>query len=60
MIPMGRPKERGHYEDLVGGGKMLKMNRRELGCDIVEWIHLAEDRNQWRAHVNAVMNIRVS
>jgi hypothetical protein len=38
---------------------MLKMDRRELGWDIVDWIHLAEDRDQGRARVNAVMNIRV-
>ena len=32
------------------------MDLRELGCDPGEWIDLAEDRDQWRAYVRAVMN----
>jgi hypothetical protein len=53
-------KERDHYEDLVGGGKMLKMDRRELGSNGVDWIRLAQDRNKWMAHVNTVISLRVS
>jgi len=30
--------------------------RREIGWNSVEWIHLAQDRNQWQAVVNMVMN----
>jgi hypothetical protein len=30
-----------------------------LGEGSVEWIHLAQDRDRWRALVNAVMNLRV-
>jgi hypothetical protein len=42
-------KERDHWEDQdVGGWTILK------------WIDLAQDRDQWRAFVNAVMNLRVS
>jgi hypothetical protein len=37
----------------------LKMNLREIGSGGVEWIHLAQDRDRWRAVVNAVMNLRV-
>jgi hypothetical protein len=29
------------------------------GCEVVDWIHLSQDRMQWQAHVSTVMNIRV-
>jgi hypothetical protein len=32
---------------------------REKGWDGMDWIDLAEDRDQWRALVNTVMNLRV-
>jgi hypothetical protein len=32
---------------------------REIGCDGVDWIDLAQNRDQWRALVNTVMNLRV-
>jgi hypothetical protein len=35
------------------------MNSKETGCESVDWIHLAQDRLQWRALVNMVMNLRV-
>jgi hypothetical protein len=37
----------------------IKMNLREIGWDGMDWIDLAEDRNQWRALVNTVMDLRV-
>ena len=48
---LGRPKHR--WEDNI------KMDLREVGCDPREWIALAEDRDQWRAYVRVVMNLRV-
>jgi hypothetical protein len=35
------------------------MDLREIGIDGANWIHLAQDRVQWRACVNTVMNLRV-
>jgi hypothetical protein len=49
--PLGRPRRR--WEDNI------KMDLQEVGCRGVDWIELAEDRDRWRALVNAVMNLRV-
>jgi hypothetical protein len=37
----------------------LKMDLRKIGYGSMEWIRLAQDRDHWRAVVNAVMNLRV-
>jgi hypothetical protein len=49
--PLGRPRLR--WED------NMKVDLQEVGCGGVDWIELAEDRDRWRALVNAVMNLRV-
>jgi hypothetical protein len=49
--PLGRPRLR--WEDTI------KMDLQEVGCGVMDWIELAQDRDRWRALVNAVMNIRV-
>jgi len=35
------------------------MNFREIRCEVVDWINLVQDRNQWQADVNMVMNLQV-
>jgi hypothetical protein len=35
------------------------MDLRGIGWKSVEWIHLAQDRDLWRAVVNALMNLRI-
>jgi hypothetical protein len=49
--PLGRPKRR--LEDNIG------MDLREVEWEGVNWMHLAHDRDQWRAVVNTVMNLWV-
>jgi hypothetical protein len=49
--PLGRPRRR--WVDNI------KMNLREIGWDGMDSIDLAQDRDQWRALVNKVMNLRV-
>jgi hypothetical protein len=36
----------------------IKIGLREIGWDGMDWIDLAQDRNQWRALVNTVKNLR--
>ena len=49
--PLGRPRRR--WDDNI------KMGLQEVGCGGMDWIELAQDRDRWRALVNAVMNLRV-
>jgi hypothetical protein len=48
---LGRPRRR--WEDGI------RMDLREIGLGSVDWIQLAQDRGQWRALVNTVMNLRI-
>jgi hypothetical protein len=49
--PLGRPRRR--WLDYI------KMYLREIGWDGMDWIELAQDKDQWRALVNTVINLRV-
>jgi hypothetical protein len=40
-------------------GDNIKMDLTEIGFGDADWIHLAQDRDKWRALVNMVMNLRV-
>jgi hypothetical protein len=49
--PLGRPRRR--WVDNI------KIDLKEIEWDIMDWIDLAQDRDQWRDLVNMVMNLRV-
>jgi hypothetical protein len=49
--PHGRLRHR--WEDSI------TMYLREIGREVVDWIHLTQNRVQWRTLVNTVMNIQV-
>jgi hypothetical protein len=40
-------------------GDNIRMDLREIGWGGMDWIDLAQDRDQWRVLVNTVMNLRV-
>ena len=48
---LGKPRCR--WEDNI------KVDHQEVGCGGLNWTKLAEDKDRWRALVNAVMNLRV-
>jgi hypothetical protein len=50
-IPLGRPRRR--WEDNI------KMDLQKVGCEDMDWIELAQDRDRWRVLVDTVMNIPV-
>jgi hypothetical protein len=49
--PLGRPRRRWVNN--------IRMGLREIGWNGVDWIDMAQDRDQWKALVNMVLNIRV-
>jgi len=49
--PLGRLRPRWKYNIMMG--------LQEVGCGVMDWIELVQDRDRWQAGVNAVMNFRV-
>jgi hypothetical protein len=49
--PLGRHRH--------GSDDNIKMYLREIGFGGTDWIHPAQDKEQWRALVNTTMNLRV-
>jgi len=59
MFCWGNLRERDHLEDPDVDGDNTKMDLQEMGFGGMDWIDLAQDKDSWRALLNAVMNIRV-
>ena len=49
--PLGRPRRR--WEDNI------RMDFKDIGINAGNWVDLAQDRNYWRALVDAALNLRV-
>jgi len=49
--PLGRPRRRCEVN--------IKIDLKEVSCEGMDWIDVAQDRDRWRALVNAVMNMPV-
>jgi len=59
-VLVGKPEGRRLFERPRHRWKdNIKMDLQKVGCEDVDWIELAEDRDRWRALVNAVMHLRV-
>jgi hypothetical protein len=57
----GNLRERDHWGDPGVEGKIiLRLIFRKLECGGMDWIVLAQDRDRWRALVNALMKLRVT
>jgi hypothetical protein len=48
---LGRPRSR--WIDNI------RMDLGEIGCDVADWTDVIQDRDQWRALVNTILNLRV-
>jgi hypothetical protein len=47
---LGRPRSRWKYN--------IRTNLREIVCEVVDWIHLDQEKDQWPAIMNTLMNLR--
>jgi hypothetical protein len=60
MQNFGRnPEGKDHSEDVGVGGKIISEWILEKRWVSVDWMHLIQDRDGWRAVVSTVMNLRV-
>jgi hypothetical protein len=57
---VGKPKEKRPFERLIRRWEVnIRMDLKERVWEVVDWMHLVQDRDQCRALLNTVTNIRV-
>jgi len=49
--PLGRARPRWENN--------MMMNLQEVGCELMDWVDVAQDRDRWQLLVNTVINFRV-
>jgi len=58
-VLVGKPERRPTGRSMPRWEDNIKMDLQEVGCEGMDWIDLAQDRDRRRALLNAVMNLRV-
>jgi hypothetical protein len=58
-ILVGNLKIRDCLEDIGVDGRKIEWILRGLGWEYMDWIHMPQDRDQWRTLVNTAMNLQV-
>ena len=59
MVLVGNLRERPLRKPRCRWEDNIKMDLQEVGCEGMDWIELAQDRDRWRALVSAVMNLQI-
>jgi hypothetical protein len=59
-ILVGKLEGKNHLEDQGIDGKTVRTDLMKRGWEVVDWLHLAQDKEQWWAVVTTVMNLWVS
>jgi len=55
---VGKPEGKRPLRRLIRRCEDIRMDLRKIGYEDVDWMHLAQNREQWRALLNTLMNLR--